>query len=201
MSHQMIALAILFFFLLIGIELYITHRVQRRREYRLNDAITDLSCGVTQQAVGVFIAVVLFAGYDYIATHWSLLSLGPGDALAWLLAFVGVDFLYYWWHRLSHEVNVLWAVHVVHHHSQDYNLAVALRQAWFSGSTSWLFYLPLAFLGVPSAVFFPMVAISTLYQFWIHTRAVERCGFAEGILNTPSAHRVHHGINPQYIDR
>ena len=197
----MIALAIPFFFLLIGLELLLTHRIQGRREYRLADAVTDLSCGVGQQALGVFVSIALFFGYDFVATNWSFAAFAPSDPLAWIIAFVGVDFLYYWWHRLSHEVNILWAVHVVHHHSQDYNLAVALRQAWFSGVTSWVFYLPLAFVGVPAAVFFSMVALSTLYQFWIHTRAVRRCGVVEGILNTPSAHRVHHGINPRYIDR
>ena len=100
---------------------------------------------------------------------------------------VGVDLAYYWWHRLSHEVNLLWAVHVVHHQSEDYNLAVALRQAVLSPVTVMPFYLPLAVLGVPLTVFFIVDALSTLYQFWIHTELVGRMGVLENVINTPVA--------------
>jgi alkylglycerol monooxygenase len=108
---------------------------------------------------------------------------------------------YYWWHRLSHEVNLLWAVHVVHHQSEDYNLAVALRQAILSPVTVLPFYLPLALLGVPVLQFAVVEALVTLYQFWIHTELVGRIGPLEAVLNTPSHHRVHHAVNPQYLDK
>jgi len=98
-------------------------------------------------------------------------------------------------------VNVLWAAHVVHHQSEDFNLAVALRQAVATSFTSLPFYLPMAFLGVPPVVYATMVALSTLYQFWIHTELVGKLGRLEWILNTPSHHRVHHAVNPQYLDK
>jgi alkylglycerol monooxygenase len=123
-------------------------------------------------------------------------------APAWIVAFMGVDFFYYWWHRLSHEVNFLWAAHVVHHQSEDYNLAVALRQSITTGWSSLPFYLPLAVLGVPTLVFAVTHALSTLYQFWIHTELVGKVrGPVDWILNLPSHHRVHHAINPQYLDK
>jgi hypothetical protein len=123
------------------------------------------------------------------------------SAAPWLIAFVAVDLAYYWWHRLSHEVNVLWAAHVVHHQSEDYNLAVALRQAVATSFTSLPFYLPLALVGVPTVVYATVSAFSTLYQFWIHTELVGKLGPLEAVLNTPSHHRVHHAVNPRYLDR
>jgi hypothetical protein len=98
-------------------------------------------------------------------------------------------------------VNFLWATHAVHHQSEEYNLSTALRQSWFTSFTSWIFYLPLAVIGFPTGMFVLIYTLNTLYQFWIHTRAVDRIGFFEAFLNTPSHHRVHHGVDPAYIDR
>lgn len=195
-----IALAIPFFFILMALELAVA-RVQKKPYYRFNDAIAALSCGIGSQVVGIFIKTALAAGYVYFYERASLSSLEAKPWLAWLIAFFGVDFLYYWWHRASHRVNIVWATHAVHHQSQEYNLAVALRQAWFSDASLWPFYLPLAFVGVPPLVFLAAKSFSVLYQFWIHTRLIGRLGPLELFLNTPSHHRVHHGINPEYIDK
>jgi hypothetical protein len=122
--------------------------------------------------------------------------------VAWCVAFVLVDFAYYWFHRYSHEVNLFWAGHVVHHSSEEYNLAVALRQSALGGVLSWIFYAPLALLGMPWEHFAVCYALNLVYQFWIHTRAIHRLPvWCEAILNTPSHHRVHHGVNPEYQDR
>ena len=120
---------------------------------------------------------------------------------AWIACFVAQDFLYYWFHRWSHEVSAGWAAHVVHHQSEEYNLTVALRQGAFQPAFSWVFYLPLAVLGFPPAMFLAVSSFNTLYQFWIHTRLIGRLGPLEWVLNTPSHHRVHHARNPRYIDR
>jgi len=194
-----IALAIPFFFVLIGVEL-LWARARGVRVYRLSDALTDVSCGVTAQVAVIFYAALQLALYAWLYEHARLFTL-PTWA-GWLVAFVGVDFAYYWWHRLSHEVNVLWAAHIVHHQSEDYNFAVALRQAILTSWTSLLFYLPLALLAVPPLVFATTLAFSTLYQFWIHTQLVPRIsGPLDYVLNLPSHHRVHHAINPRYLDK
>jgi alkylglycerol monooxygenase len=200
MKVNYIALAIPAFFILIFIELLIA-RWQKKGFYRFNDSITDLSCGIGQQVTGVFFKTALYTAYHYIYNNYAIFEYSSGSIGAWLVAFFGVELAYYWWHRLSHQVNFMWAVHVVHHQSEEYNLAVALRQAWFSSITGWLFYAPLALLGVPPPIFVAMSAFSTLYQFWIHTRAVGKLGSLEWILNTPSHHRVHHGRNYKYLDR
>ncbi|HWC73497.1 MAG TPA: sterol desaturase family protein [Gemmatimonadales bacterium] len=192
-----IALAIPFFFLLMGVELWAARR-RALRVYRFNDAIVDLSCGMTQQILLVFAVGVLGAGYLWLYQHRFFTLSAPW---AWVVAFFAVDLIYYWWHRLSHRVNFLWAVHVVHHQSEDYNLAVALRQAVLSVWTIWPFHLPLALVGVPPVVFATVESFSTLYQFWIHTELMGKLGWYERIFNTPSQHRVHHAINPRYLDR
>ena len=197
-NTNLIALAIPFFFALIALELAVA-RAQGRSVYRFNDSVADLSCGIGQQVVTAFVNATLLAIYAWLHQHaapWQ-----PGPALEVALAFIGVDFFYYWWHRASHEVNAMWAVHVVHHQSEEYNLAVALRQAWFSQFTSFPFYLPLALLGVRPLPFATALSLSTLYQFWIHTRCIGKMGAFEWLFNTPSHHRVHHGRNPRYLDR
>ena len=194
-----IALAIPFFFLLMGVELWVARR-RGKRLYRFTDSLTDLACGMTQQIAVVFFIAVLAAGYIWLYQH-RVYSFAEGSPWPWLIAFVLVDFTYYWWHRWSHEVNVLWAVHVVHHQSEDYNLSVALRQAVLSPWTIWPLHLPLALLGIPPVTFLIVDSFSTLYQFWIHTELIGKLGWFEKIFNTPAQHRVHHAVNPQYLDK
>jgi sterol desaturase/sphingolipid hydroxylase (fatty acid hydroxylase superfamily) len=200
-----IALAIPVFFLLIGLELWVERRERRldsgRKLYRLNDTINDLACGTIQQLAGVFGKTVLFAGYILIFERFRVATLDSGNWAHWAIAFLGIDFFYYWFHRASHEVNLLWAAHIVHHQSEEYNLSVALRQSAVQQFFSAPFYWPLALLGVPPKVFLLVEAFDTLYQFWIHTRTIGKLGPLEAVLNTPSHHRVHHGSNAKYIDR
>lgn len=197
---NLIALAIPGFFLLIAVEL-LAAKLMKRDVYRFGDSIADLSCGITQQIVAVFLALVTVAGYKFIEGRFGLFDIPTSAWWAWAVCFLGVDLCYYWFHRLSHEVAFLWGAHVVHHQSEEYNLTVALRQSAFQPGFSWLFYLPLAFIGFPPLMFFVVVSLNTLYQFWIHTRLVGRLGPFEWVFNTPSHHRVHHGRNAQYIDR
>ncbi|HEX4621628.1 MAG TPA: sterol desaturase family protein, partial [Myxococcaceae bacterium] len=195
-----IALAIPLFFFFIGVELLVARR-RRVRAYHFADAITDLSCGVTEQVVGIFPAAAVVALYVLVYDHWRLIHFSPSSLVMWAIAVLGVDVLYYWWHRLSHTVNFMWAVHVVHHSSEDFNLAVALRQAVLTDLTQTWFYLPLALAGVTPVAVFTVLSLSTLYQFWIHTELIGKLGPLDRWINTPSAHRVHHGVNPQYLDR
>jgi alkylglycerol monooxygenase len=200
MDPTAIQLAIPAFFLLIGVELVVA-RLLERDVYRLSDSVNDLSCGILQQVAEVFLKTALFAGYAAIFASHRLFEIPATGAWAWAACFLGVDFLYYWFHRSSHEVGAGWAAHVVHHQSEEYNLSVALRQGALQPAFSWVFYLPLALLGFPPAMFLVVSSFNTLYQFWIHTRLIGRLGPLEWVLNTPSHHRVHHGRNPKYIDR
>ena len=202
---DVIQASIPFFFLLIGVELLVA-RLSRRPLYRLSDSISDLSCGILSQLAGIFMALLTIAGYGWVQAHWAVQHWLPVPAwravpLAWLAVFTLDDLAYYWMHRSSHVVNILWAGHVVHHSSEEFNLTVALRQSSLHGLMSWLFYLPIALLGVPVTMWLVCHAINLVYQFWIHTREIGTLGPLEWVMNTPSHHRVHHGINPEYQDR
>jgi len=197
---NLIVLAIPVFFGMILVEVVAAWWQRRGDVYRLDDSIGDLSCGIVDQLLDAFTRTLLFWGYLTLYERARAFTI-PFAAWSWAACFLGVDFLYYWFHRKSHEVNAFWAAHVVHHQSEEYNLTVALRQGALQGAVSWVFYLPLALLGFPPAMFLTCVSLNTLYQFWIHTRLVGRLGPIEAILSTPSNHRVHHGRNPKYIDR
>ncbi|MEX2113131.1 MAG: sterol desaturase family protein [Pirellulales bacterium] len=199
-----VTLAVPFFFLLIGVEL-VAGLVQRKRLYRFNDSINDLSCGVIDQTVGIFLKSLLFAGYLYLFEHFRVFEIANAPPAAkWFAAFVlmlGVDLGFYWFHRIAHEYAAPWATHVVHHQSEEYNLTVALRQSAFEGCFAWVVYLPLALVGFPPTWYVAMSALNLLYQFWIHTEAIGKLGPLEWVFNTPSHHRVHHARNPKYLDK
>ncbi|XP_048882956.1 alkylglycerol monooxygenase [Brienomyrus brachyistius] len=167
---------------------------------RVNDGITSLSAGVMSRLSKLFAKGLEISCYIYVWENYRLLELPWDSPWTWWLAFLGVDFGYYWLHRLSHEMNILWAAHQVHHSSEDYNLSTALRQSATQQLGSWIFYLPMA-LAVPPSVFAVHVQFNLLYQFWIHTELVTTLGPLEWVLNTPSHHRVHHGRNRYCIDK
>ncbi len=199
MRVEYIVLSIPLFFLLIGLEL-MWSAWSGSKVYRFSDAIANLGCGIGSQVVGAFTKTTIFGVYLWVYDNARVFTL-PSTALTWVITFLLIDVLYYWFHRLSHEVNFLWAAHIVHHQSEEYNLSVALRQSWWQGLFSFWFYVPVALLGVHPLVIVTVGAFVTLYQFWIHTKAVGRMGPFEWLFNTPSHHRVHHGSDPKYIDR
>lgn len=197
---KLIVASIPLFFILIGIEM-LAAKLLDRPVYRFADSFADLGCGIIEQLLSALVKTALFAGYLGLYANARLFDLPENSWAVFIFTFLAADCLYYWFHRKSHEVGALWAGHSVHHQSEEYNLSVALRQGAFQGFFSWVFYLPLAVLGVPPAVFITCSALNTLYQFWIHTRLIGNLGPIEWVFNTPSHHRVHHARNPRYIDR
>lgn len=188
------------FFILIAVELIID-KIKKKQLYRLNDAISNINTGIVQQVTGILLKFFTIGVYIWIYDNYKFAAI-PSRWYTWILLFLGVDFFYYWFHRLSHEVSVLWGTHVVHHQSEEYNLTVALRQSATQVFGSFWFYLPLAFIGFDPISFIVVAQIQTLYQFWIHTRLIDKMPeWFEFIFNTPSHHRVHHGVNPKYIDK
>lgn len=195
-----IAVAVPIFFLMIGVERVVARRLGRAY-YRGTDSITSLSCGVVQQATAIFVRAIVIGAYVAVWAGARVYDVDTGSPLMWALVLLAVDHQYYWFHRASHRVAFLWATHVVHHQSEEYNLTTALRQSALQAVVAAPFYWPLALLGVPPAMFIAASTANTLYQFWIHTRLVGKLGSLELVLNTPSHHRVHHGIDPKYIDK
>lgn len=183
----------------IGVEIFVLRRRPELRGYTSLDTVASLTMGLGNVILAVLTKGVVLAVYSG-AYSVRLFDLGMSP-WAWAAMIVADDFAYYWFHRLHHEVRLLWAAHVNHHSSTAYNLSTALRQSWTTPFTSPAFWIPLALLGFAPAMILTAQGISLLYQFWIHTEAIGRLGPLESVMNTPSHHRVHHGRNAEYLDR
>ncbi|XP_058038018.1 alkylglycerol monooxygenase isoform X3 [Ahaetulla prasina] len=188
------------FVTLILLEVIIKWVQKRHFSFLHSDDITSLSAGIFSRIPDVISRSVEISAYIYVWNNYRMMELPWDSSWTWYLTFIGVDFGYYWFHRMAHEINFLWAGHQAHHSSEHYNLFTALRQSILQKFASWIFYLPLA-LCIPPSIFAVHLQFNLLYQFWIHTEVIENLGPLEFILNTPSHHRVHHGRNPYCIDK
>ena len=200
MAEKIMLFAIPGFFILMALEV-LAAWLMKRRVYRLNDAINSIGLGVLSQIVGVFAKLLTIGIYAWVVQRVALFELPLDKAWVWISALVLYDFCYYWLHRMGHEVNVLWAAHVVHHQSERYNLSTALRQTGSGVLLGWMFYLPMAVLGYPVEVFAVVAVIDLLYQYWIHTELIGKLGWFDRVFASPSNHRAHHAVNDRYLDR
>ena len=172
----------------------------KKNTYRLNDTFVSISIGLISR-----FPVILNLGFNTLifslaATTFNLKLLPLDSWVTWVVGFVLYDLTYYVQHRLHHEIKLLWATHIVHHHGEEFNLSTALRQTSTGWLWKWMFYIPMIVIGVPAEVFITVGGLNLLYQFWVHTEHIPKLGFIEKIFVTPSNHRVHHAKNPEYID-
>ncbi|MFN7200499.1 MAG: sterol desaturase family protein [Bacteroidota bacterium] len=168
---------------------------------RQMDMISSLSSGITNVTKSVLELTIIIAIYPFLLRHFALTEI-ENTWIVYLLTFVILDFNGYWIHRWSHKINLFWNLHVIHHSSEEFNLACALRQsisAFFNLFTVLL--LPAALLGIPQAVISTIAPLHLFAQFWYQTRHINKLGWLEHVLVTPSHHRVHHAINPEYMDK
>jgi sterol desaturase/sphingolipid hydroxylase (fatty acid hydroxylase superfamily) len=176
--------------------------VKRRRDlkgYEVKDSLASLSMGLLNVFISAGAKLVTIPLYTWIYEH-RVLDLAAAW-WGWLVLLFAEDCCYYWFHRIHHEVRVLWAAHVVHHSSQHFNLSTALRQTLLTPFTTIPFWAPLPLLGFPVWMVMTAQAWSLIYQFWIHTEIIRTMGPLELVMNTPSHHRVHHGKNVRYLDK
>lgn len=165
------------------------------------DMISSLGSGVTNVTKDVIGLYFIILSYPFFVRHLALTTV-PNTIAVYVIAFFALDFAGYWVHRLQHVTNFFWNGHIVHHSSEEFNLACALRQSISSiVKTFAIFLLPAALLGVPEQVIGVVAPLHLFAQFWYHTQHINRMGFLEKIIVTPSHHRVHHAINPEYIDK
>lgn len=194
--------AIPFFMGLMGVEIYLNYR-ERKEQYEWKDASASIGMGLGSVVMDLFsksLAYYVFA-WLYWQAGWFKDALSY-TALGWVLLFFFDDFTFYWHHRLSHQIRLLWAAHVNHHSSQHYNLSTALRQSWSELWYKYMWYCWLPILGFPPLMILTQISISLIYQFWIHTKHIKQLpSWVEFIFNTPAHHRVHHAMNIRYLDR
>ena len=196
----LILYAIPFFVLAMLLELYVATK-QGLKTYTGKDAFSSIAMGLGNVFIGFISKIIVLTALYYVYENFRMFTI-PITWWSFVLLFFADDFSYYWFHRISHENRFLWASHVVHHSSQHYNLSTALRQTWTGSFFSFVFWLWLPLVGFHPAMIVFMMAISLLYQFWIHTETIDRMPrWFEAVFNTPSHHRVHHGSNPLYLDK
>lgn len=191
-------IVILFVAVLIAAEIIRSWR-NDKQVYTIKDTLSNLLI-----FAGFQFSRFLFGGYQMVLLGWAfgfaIFSL-PVNGYVFGPCFVLIDFVYYWFHRASHVWKPLWAFHMIHHSSTYMNLSTSYRLNWFRALISPVFFLPMTCLGFPAAFIILSCGLSLVCQFFMHTRAVGKLGGLEGLIDTPSAHRVHHGSNPLYIDR
>ncbi|MSP74290.1 MAG: sterol desaturase family protein [Myxococcales bacterium] len=171
------------------------------RGYQTRDTFASLSMGLGNVLIASVFKVFVLALHYWLYEH-RVFDLQVDAAWVWVALFFAEDLCYYAFHRAGHEVRFFWAGHVNHHSSRSYNLSTALRQSWTGPLIGFIFWLPLPFLGFHPLMLLTQQAVSLLYQYWLHTEAIDRMPAPfEAVFNTPSHHRVHHGRNPLYLDR
>jgi sterol desaturase/sphingolipid hydroxylase (fatty acid hydroxylase superfamily) len=173
----------------------------KNQKHNVMDTVSSLSSGLTNIIKDSLGLVLVLVSYPFLAENLALFEIET-TWLVWIIAFITIDFAGYWNHRLSHHINIFWNQHVIHHSSEEFNLACALRQS-ISNLVGYftLLLLPAAVLGVPNKVIAVLAPIHLFAQFWYHTQHIGKMGWLEYIIVTPSQHRVHHAINPEYIDK
>ncbi len=199
MGDLIILAAIPLFLGLIALEWW----VDRRRGsgyFRFNDAFGSLTLGIVSRSSSLLVLSLGAIFIDRVLPEARWFQWSASSVWTWIAIFVLYDFCYYWAHRMGHTLNVFWAGHAIHHQSEDYNLTTALRQT-SSSIWTWIFSAPLLMLGAPIEVFVTCGALNLIYQFWVHTQHIDKLGWMESVMVTPSNHRVHHGQNPEYIDK
>lgn len=165
------------------------------------DMISSLSSGVTNVTKDVLGLSISIITYEWMVAHLALFHIQL-TVWTYIIAFIALDFAGYWVHRLDHKINIFWNAHIVHHSSEEFNLACALRQSISVFVKLFTFFLlPAAVLGVPAEVVAIVAPIQLFAQFWYHTRHINKMGILEKVIVTPSHHRVHHAINPEYLDK
>jgi len=192
--------AIPFFIVLLILEIGYGYFVKDQK-HKVLDTVSSISSGLTniiKDSLGIGLVII---SYPFLLEHLSIIKI-ENTWMVWLIAFIAIDFAGYWNHRLSHKINFFWNQHVIHHSSEEFNLACALRQSISNLLGYFPFLLlPAALLGVPKQVIAILAPAHLFAQFWYHTQHIGKLGWLEYVLVTPSQHRVHHAINPEYIDK
>jgi len=168
--------------------------------FNLHNSIANVSIGVAERLCDVFVAGLFYFVYDKVQKKYGLFHIGNG-VFIWILLFIATDFIWYWYHRLGHEINIFWMAHIVHHQSEDYNLTVSARITVLQAIFRHGFWLVLPFIGFNAGMITAILLVHGLYPFFIHTRLIGKLGILEYILVTPSHHRVHHASNEKYLDK
>lgn len=195
-----LAFALPAFFIFLFIEYQVAKYKKRQDIFKYESSITNISIGIAERLLNLFISASFYSLFYYIYEHYALLNI-PNTWYTWILLILATDLVWYWYHRLGHEVNLLWAAHIVHHQSEEFNLTVAARITVFQALIRNVFWCVLPWVGFhPSLVIF-ILLFHGVYSFFTHTQIVGKLGWLEYIFITPSLHGVHHASDEKYLDK
>jgi alkylglycerol monooxygenase len=199
MKINYIAFGVPLFLFFIGLEYYYSKK-RGKNFFQYAESVANLNVGIAERLLDLFTTGLFIYVFQYIQLHFALFVIKP-NAITWIALFLLTDLVWYWYHRLAHEINLFWAVHVVHHQSEDFNYTVSARITVFQAAVRCLFWCILPLIGFPPAMVSVLLLIHGLYPFFIHTQTIGKLGWLEYFLVTPSHHRVHHASNPEYLDK
>lgn len=199
MKLNYIGFAVPLFLFFIGLEYYYSRR-KGKNFFQYAESVANLNVGIAERLLDVFTTSVFFLVFDYVYRHFAILDI-RANIFTWIVLFILTDLVWYWYHRLAHEINAFWAVHVVHHQSEDFNYTVSARITVFQAIVRCMFWCVLPLIGFPPLMVTALLLVHGLYPFFIHTQALGKWGWFEKILVTPTHHGIHHASNPEYLDK
>ncbi len=188
---------VLFFILL---EYLYAKRQKKDDVYKYDSSVSNLSIGIADRLMDLFFSATFYSIYYFVYEHFHLLEIGK-QWYVWVLLLLATDLVWYWYHRLGHEINLLWAAHIVHHQSEEFNYTAATRITLFQALVRTAFWSILPLMGFHPDMVIPVLLLHGVYSFFTHTRMIGKLGFLEKVLITPSHHRVHHAADEKYLDK
>lgn len=199
MQLNYLAFAIPFFLFFMAWEYYYSKR-RGKHFFQYAESVANLNVGIAERLLDIFTTGIFFFVFKWVYDNYAIFDIKQ-NVLTWILLFLVTDLVWYWYHRLAHEINLFWAVHVVHHQSEDFNYTVSARITVFQAMVRCLFWSILPLLGFPPVMISVLLLVHGLYPFFIHTQALGKWGWFEKILVTPTHHGIHHASNPEYLDK
>jgi sterol desaturase/sphingolipid hydroxylase (fatty acid hydroxylase superfamily) len=196
----MVAFIIPAFFLFVGLEYWAAKRKGKADAFTYNNSVANISIGIAERLLNLFITGSFYALYYYIYKNYALTNI-PNHWAIWILLLLTTDFVWYWYHRLGHEINIFWGAHIVHHHSEDFNYTVSARITTLQAIVRNLFWCILPFIGFHPAMVIAILVVHGTYSFFTHTQMIGKLGWLEFIFITPSHHGVHHASNEKYLNK
>lgn len=199
MHLNYLAIAVPLFLLFIGIEYHYSKR-REKSFFHFSESVANLNVGMAERITDLFTTGSFYFLYAYMYTHLAFFHI-KATLFTWCVLFLVTDFIWYWYHRLAHEVNLFWAAHIVHHQSEDFNYTTSTRITMFQAGIRGSFWAVLPLIGFPPEMIATFLLIHGAYPFFTHTRTISKLGWLEYVFVTPSHHRVHHASNSQYLDK
>ena len=194
------AFAIPAFFLFLGIEYIAAVKRNRTDIYRYEGSVSNLTIGIAERLLNLFVSLTFFELFKLVYERYAIFDI-PNNWMVWVILILATDLVWYWYHRLGHEVNILWAAHIVHHQSEEFNYTVSARITIIQALIRNVFWCLLPFVGFDPVMVMTTLVIHGAYSFFTHTQLIKNLGFFEYVFVTPSIHGVHHASNEQYLNK